>query len=878
MRILASLRSVISALFHRSRAEDEMDTELRAHIQDRANDLERSGVPRAEAERRARLEFGGYQKFKEEIREAQGTHFLETLIQDLRFGLRMLRKSPGFTAVAILTLALGIGANTAMFGLLDALFLQSIPAKDPANLVRTKDEYSYPEYRYLQEYALTLQHVVANYSTAPFYVMLNGESQDIQGAVVSSGYFHILGLQPWVGRFFTPEEDSVQNRDPVAVIGYNLWQTAYGGTSAIIGKTLDINDTRFTVIGVMPPDFRGVIVGDTDEIWIPTAMLQVGYRWCDAFQPGCATLKLMARLAPGCSTQQAEAEVSTLLRRLRSTTPGFDVRERPVITRDAEIAFGHDYLVLLFRLVTAAAGILLLVICANLAGILVARGAARQREIAMRLALGAQRKRVVRQLLTEGLLVTGLGALLAVPIAGSITSALINFDRIDNEGYPHVFQVHPDLNILLCLIGVTALAGMLFAIFPALQSSRANLNYALKGCAPGSLRTGGSRMALVSIQIALSLALIVAAGLLARSTVNINAGHNMDVHHVLGLRLRPLLVEYSPADAQAFEREVLRRVRDIPGIESASLAHGVGLVWGPGEDARLALPGHVYPKPADELAIHEKSVANGYFRTLRIPFISGRDFGELDRPNSPRVAIVNETLARNLESEKMLPIGRAIIVDGTPHRIIGVVKDAQSRTIIDPPIPVAYTYYWQNPAEVDARMCIRVVGDPTAFLPAIRKTIAAVNPDVPVTEILPLTYQVRHQFVEARIAAVLLESGAGLALLLCAMGLYGVIAYEVRQRTREVGIRMALGANRRDVAAPFLRRGIILVSAGAAAGIPVALSTSWLLRAYLVGVSPFNLATFVAGACILLGAALLACYVPARRAMRVDPMVALRYQ
>ena len=869
----------LRALFRRNEVEAELDEELRAHFERQVEKYMSEGARPEEATRRARIEFGGFDQVKEECREARGVNFIETLIQDVRYGLRVLRKSPGFTAIAVITIAVGIAANVSVFGFVDALFLRSVPAKDAAGLVRIEGEFSFPEYAYLRDHAKTLQQVVAHYSTAPLYVTANGETGEVQSAVVSSSYFEMLGLQPRLGRFFTSAEDSVADRDAVALIGHGFWQRMYNGETSALGKTLVINGRTFEIVGIMPASFHGVLLADApNEIWIPAMMIGTGYRSCDGFMPGCTVLSLMGRLAAGKSTAQAQAEVATLLRQLRTTAEGFDERERISVVPAAGIAGGRDYFAPIASLLTAIAGFLLVIVCANLGALLVARGMARGPEIAMRQALGAGRRRIVRQLLTESLLLSCAGGALGVLISLWTSDMLAGFYSVDAEGYRHLIDIRPDASVLIYSVAVAILAGVMFGLLPALQASRTDLNQVLKsgGAAAGSGRSR-TRTLLVTVQVALSLALLVGAGLLARSTARLSAGANMDLWHVLGVRLRPQLLHYPPAQAAAFKREVVRRLRELPGVESVSLAKGQGLVWHDNLAMRMTLPGNIYPKRADEPVILYHQIAPDYFATLRIPFVAGRDFNDGERPGSPQVAIVNETLARQI-SPGELPLGHTILLDGQPYQIVGVVKDAQWRSALEGPVPVAYLPFWQDATLVDARMCIRVPGDPNAALPMIRKEIASIDAYVSVTEAMPLIEQMRGEFADARVAGAVLAFAAALGLLLSAMGLYGVIAYEASRRTREIGLRMALGAQPRQVLRLFLIEGLNVILLGIAVGGALAFATTRLLRAWLFGVGPSDPAAFLVAVGALLSVVLLASYIPARRAMRVDPMVALRHE
>jgi predicted permease len=878
-RWIYSIPLKLRSLLLRHRVEQELDEELQYHLARKTDEFLAQGMPPEDARRTALRSMDGWELRKEQCRDARGLNFLEALLQDVRFGLRILRKSPGFTLISLMTVAIGIAANVCVFSIVDEFLLSSVPARDAAGLVRIEGAYSYPEYAYLRDHAQTLREVAAHYSTAPLYVTINGESGELQGAVVSSSYFSMLGLQPYLGRFFTPAEDSLPDRDALAVLSYEMWRGTYGGDPNILGKTLFINQQTFTIIGVMAEDFRGVIMGGVpNQVWIPSMMLRVGYRWCSAFEPGCTPLELMGRLAPARTIAQAQAEVAGLLRQLRSTAPGFDERQTISLTSHSDIAGDRRYAAELLRILAVTAGLLLLVVCANLGGLLLARGPGRTSEIAMRLTLGAARGRVVRQLLTENLILAGIGGALGVVLSSWISKLLLDFYAVDDEGYRHFYDLRPDPIVFIYSMVITAVAAMLFGLLPAWRTSRVDLNESLKGA--GSVSASGrtwSRVTLVAVQLAFSLALIVAAGLLTRSTASIEGGHNMDVHHVLGLRLRPKLLEYPPQKAQAFEQEAVRRLRELPGVESVSLAEGHGFVWQGNGRMRLILPGKIYPKPADEPIVRDFGIAPDYFTTLRIPFVAGRDFNQHDIPASPRVAIVNETLAHEILPAG-LPLGRSISLDGVPYQIVGIVKDAQFHSALQGPVPVAYVDYWQNENEVDARMCVRVAGDPAAASPAIRKTIASIDPDVPVTETLPLIDQVRGTYVDLRVASAALTAVSALAIFLCAMGLYAVIAYDVKRRTREIGVRMALGAKPGQVVKLFVKQGVLLVLIGSVAGLALALAATRLLASYLFGVRPLDPATFSLAGAFLLAVALLASYLPSRKASRVGPMVALRHE
>jgi predicted permease len=808
------------------------------------------------------------------------------LLQDLRYAARQVRKSPGFTTIAVVTIAIGMAANVSVFSFMDALFLRSVPAKDPSRLVRIVAPehdggglFSYPEYAYLRDHLTTLGLLSAHYSTAPLYITANGETGEVQGAVVSSSYFEMLGMRPELGRLFTMEEDSVPDRDAVAILGYGFWQRVFGGDPKISGKTLIINGRSFDIIGVMPQGFHGVEIGGmANEIWIPTMMSRVGYRGCDVFQPSCTILGLLGRLAPGRGISEAQAEVATLTRQLQTSANGFDERLGVSVTPALGISADRNYFLLLTRLLTLTGSLLLLIMCANLGGLLIARGQARSTELAMRQALGARRARIVRQLLTESLLLACAGGVLGVVISLWTSRLLLGFYSVDSEGYRHLFDIRIDVSVFVYSVIVTVVSGVLFGLLPAWQASRTDLNQVLKSAGnTASSSRNRSRRALVIVQVALSLTLLVGSGLLMRSTAQLEAGTNMDLAHVLGLRLRPELLRYPPEKARLFKQEVVRRLRELPGVESVSLAKGQGLIWHADLTIRMAQQGKFYSKPADQPEIFYKPIAPDYFATLRIPFIVGRDFDDHDLPGSLPVAIVNETLAGQISSGT-LPLHQTVLLNDKRYQVVGIVKDAQTHSAVEGPPPIVYLPFWQDETLVDARVCVRVTGTPSLALPMVLKTIASIDSNVPVTETMPLIEQVRGKYTDARIASAVVTSAAAIGLLLSAIGVFGVVAYEVGRRTREIGIRMALGARPQQVLQLILGQGLVVILIGSATGGVLALTGTRLLAVWLFGVSPFDPLTFLLATTILFSLVVLASYIPALRATKIDPVVALRYE
>jgi predicted permease len=805
---------------------------------------------------------------------------IERIAQDLRFAGRMFRRTPGFTVVAVLIMALSIAANVSVFSFVNALFLRELPVKDASRLVRVYGTarnqdarfFSYSEYAYLRDRTKTVEQLVVHYSTAPLYVTVDTQAGEVQGAVVSANYFPALGVTPQLGRFFSPQEDSVPDRDAVAVIGDGLWRNWFGGDSNVLGKTIRINNRPFQVIGVAPKSFQGVEVGSApNQLWIPAMMLRTGYRWCDALREQCTTLSILGRLAPGKSIQQANAEMTALAGSYAKANPGPDVSQGALVTpAQGARSMSQRYYLRVARLLSISAIALLLIGCINLAGLLMARGTARSKEIALRLSLGAARGRVLQQLLTESMLLSVLGGALGLVLSLWTNQLLMGISMRDPEGYQRLVDVSLDPLTVVYAIALSLLTGALFGILPAIQSARQDTAPVLKADA-GSR----SRRALVTCQIALSLTLLVGAGLMARSVTHIETGQAFDPQHVALLRLRPRLVGYAPDRAQTFQRDVVRRLESTPGIVSVSLTAGDGFTWMEGFKVRFSLPGDERAVREPERIVWRQQIAPKFFSTLRIGFEQGRDFDDRDRPGSPQVTILSETLARQLWPGAPAT-DRTVVIEHQPYRVIGVAKDSQLRTAGEGDTPMLYTPYWQNATVTDSRMCIRVAGDPEAALTRIKAAISSVDPNVPITEALPMIQQVRGTFANILLARAVLLCAGGLALLLTAIGLYGVLAFVVGRRTREIGIRMAIGAKPEQVMKLFLKQGLTLIAMGCGAGLLLAFATSRLLAAFLYGVRASDPVSFVAGAAILCVVALVATYLPSRRAARVNPIEALR--
>jgi len=817
--------------------------------------------------------------------EIVGKGIMLTFIKDLRYGARMLLKRPLFSVVAVITLALGIGANLTIFTFVDTMFLRPLPARDPFQLMSATAGqsfgFAYPAYAYFREHNKSFEAIAAHYSTAPLDLAApDGESEMLNGAVVSANYFSTLGLTPALGRFFSPDEDTVPDRDQVAVISHGLWQSRFGGDRSILGKDIRLNDKAFTIIGVTHPEFQGVSPGYPNDVWIPTMMLRVGYRGCDALtELTCMPLEAIARLGRNQTLPNAQAEMSTLSSQFAAANPGTNDRGVRVFPALGVRAMDRDSLKYQLRLMMTMTGLLLLIACANVSGLLLNSAAARRKEISVRLCIGAGRLRLIRQFLTESLVLTlaggGLGFLLSVWGKG----LLLTYYTDASSPYRTYYDLSLNPRTLLFALGLTVVTGFLFALAPAIQATRQNLVTALKDeSGSQSRRHSWPRNVLVVTQVSLSLGLLVSAGLLVRSVANIRRGANFNPQQIVVFRLRPRLRGYAPEKAQAFTKAVLSHIENVAGVQSVSLSRTT-LAWPYSGAVRIRLPEQTFAKPEDQLKSHLHEIGPRIFATLKVPLIQGREFVDGDRPGTPRVVIVNETLAKRMWPDGQ-PLERPLVINEQSYRVVGVVKDAQFRNVGEAPEPFLYLPYWQNnlSPQVDATITARVASDPEAMLPILRREIAAVDRNVPISESLTMTNQVDSTFKHVRLSRGVLISSGVIALFLSMIGLYAALAFAVSQRTREIGIRMALGARTPDVLKLVIGQGLRLVFAGVVIGIFTAVAATRLMKSLLYGVSATDPFTFVIIAAGLLCVGSLACWIPARRATKVDPLVALRYE
>lgn len=797
-------------------------------------------------------------------------------LSSLHLALRRLAQAPLFTGLAILTLAPGIGAQIAIFSLVNVLFLRPLPLLRDADRVvgiyETRDGEGYsplalPDYVEYRDSSTVFSALASHYPTAPLSLWMNGEAVEINGSVVSANYFSVLGIEPARGRFFVPEDDA-PGASPAAVVSQEMWRSRFGGRQDIVGQVLRLNNTAFTVVGVAPARFAGVLLGIPSDVWLPNSMAPVGYRWCDTRSRDCTWTGMIGRLKPGRTLREAQAEMDVLSSGLRAAHPatneGRGLRVTPL--RGVHPSTRPDTL-RLAGLLLAGVTLVLVVACANTGSLLLMRSLTRRKETAIRLALGARRGQIVSQTMAEALLLALLGGAAGVLMASWLGRVIVLLYPSDVP-----LDLGLDLRVLGYALLVSMLSGLIVGLVPGLQTTRPDLVTALKGVTV--TQQGRPRLLglLIIVQVALSFVLITSTGLLARSVANAGRGGGIDPNGVVTLRLRPLLIGYGPGRGQAFSREALRRLGALPGVRSVSL----GVVLPPypaGDPVPVALPAS--GRPQDAPTARTAEIAPHFFQTFGVPLLRGRDFDGHDTAGTAPVAIVNRTLAKRLWSGGEA-VGQTLVVAGKTYEVVGLVPDVGIRNSTEPPAAQVYLPYWQNPELVDARLCIRADGDLARLLPALHRELHAIDPDVPVSEVEAMTATLDRYSAPARISGTVLGASAGLALFLSTVGLYGLLSLAVAQRKREIGIRMALGASRRQAVGLVVRDAALLVSVALAVGLAAALGASRLLAHDLYGVGARDPLTFIATLALLTLTAALASWVPARRASRVDPLVAIR--
>jgi putative ABC transport system permease protein len=874
----------MATLFRRERVDREMDAELRAHIEAHADDLMRTGLSRQEALRQAHIALGGIDRAKEECRDAIGISFVESLAQDLRFGLRMLRKNPGFTAVAVLTLALGIGANAAIFSVVNSVLLHPLAYNDPDHLVTILRYSNYPispaNYLDYRDQSSSYESLGAAEYWSPNLTGVDSPDH-LLGLRVTQNTMPLLGVQPVLGRLFVEGEDTAGN-DHEVVLSYGLWRRRFSGDARSIGKSIVLDGASYTIVGVMPADFHFAPFWATHaELWAPLSLA------ARAQTRDGNSLRLFARLRPGVTLAQARAEMATITARLEKLYPGTNAGITVTPLKEKVVGNVETPLLVLF----GAVGFVLLIACANVAHMLLARAAARQKEIAVRTALGARRSRVVRQVLTENLLLATMGGSLGLLLAYAGTRALVSLSPAD---IPRVESISIDAKVVFFLLAITALTSVAFGLAPALQTSALNLTDTLKESGRGSsdgVRRHRLRSVLIASEFALALTLLIGAGLMIRSFYaleSIDPGFNP--HGVLTM-IVPIAgsKEADSARRPVFYQQMLDRVRALPGVVSAAGINHVpiaGDLW----DRTFYIDGRPKPGPTDTPDAVYRIATPGYFQTMSIQLIAGRDIAATDNASAPPVVVINQRLARTFFPGQN-PVGQHIALTSDASArwmtIIGVAKDAVEHDWSAKAAPEIYLAAFQTPEFLGRTglgnsayitLVVRTAGDLAALTSSVKSAIWSLDSNLPISSVITMDDAVAQANAQPRFEMLLLAVFAAVALVLAAVGIYGVMSYSVAQRTHEIGIRISLGASRADVLRLVMRQGFSLALAGSAVGIVAAFFLARLIAKLLYGVPPTDPLTFVSLAALLLLVAMLASYIPARRAMRVDPMIALRHE
>ena len=889
MNLWARFRSWTKAMLRRTRMENEMDEEMRFHIAAHAAQLVNRGLSPDEARRQARLEFGGISTAKEECRDVVGVTFLETLLQDLKHGIRSMLRTPMFTATAIGVLALGIGANTAIFSVVDAVLLRPLAYRDPGKLVTVLMNgdgpvapANYVDWR-------DQSHSFTAMGAADFWSPnLTGidSPENVGGLKITQNLFPMLGIEPMLGRLFIEGEDK-EGAEREVILSYRLWQRKFSGDPGVLGKPIVLDGNAYIVVGVMPQGFQFAPFWATRaELWVPNAL---GKRLASR---GGNSLRIFARLKDGISLTQARTDIAAVTARLEQQYPG--TNRNVQVTPLKEKVVGRIETPLLVLL--GAVAFVLLITCANVAHMLLARAAARQKEVAVRAALGARRGRIVRQFLTESLLLGGLGGAAGLALAALATRALI---AMSPANIPRVQTVSVDLRAALFLFSATILTSIGFGIVPALQALSVNVNGTLKeGGRSNSEGVGRNRLRslLVVSEFALALMLLIGAGLMIRTFAALQAvDAGFDPHHVVSMVVSVAgSKEADPARRAIFYHQLIERVRSLPGVQAAGGINHLPLagdLWG----WPFVIEGRPKPHPGESPMAVYRMVTPGYFQAMHLPVVRGRDVAETDSVTAPGVVIVNERAAREYWPGED-PIGKRISFNsdsGNPAwlTIIGIAKDAKQDDWTAAAYPEAYLAAFQNHdflgdsgADIASHvsyitLVARTAADGSAGeISAIKDAAWSFDRNLTISQVVTMDGVVAEANAQTRFEMLLLTVFAAVALALAAVGIYGVISYSTTRRTHEVGVRMSLGATRADVLLLVMRQGMWLALAGALTGIGGALVISRLMANLLYGVEPTDPATFCAVAVGLGFVAMLACYIPARRAMRINPVVALRYE
>ena len=902
--------------------EAEIVEELSQHLDDRYGQLRAEGASAEDARRLALEELDGADALAARLGAlrqarippplpdgpARGGHF-GGVLHDLRYAARMLRKQPGFTIATVLTLALGIGANTAVFSLVNATLFQRLPVPERERLVYlnrgTGGVFSYPQYEALRDHAPSFA-ALAGWGGITASLHAGDSAELVSGFIVTGNFFEVLGIQPARGRLLSRVDDQTPGGHPVAVISYEFWQARFGGQPDVIGRELRLNSHVFTIVGVTPAGFPGPQVGRSRPLYVPMMMQAImrpprarysGEQNPDLLKsPSNSWIFGVGRLKPGATVEQAGAELDPVIadffRTRLQLPPGATPPRIAIVRVDEAFAGPRQQMKSVALLLGGAVGAVLLIACANVANLLLSRAAARQRELAVRLALGASRGRLLRQLLTESVLLSLIGGLAGIAVAWGIVAA-VRAAPPPTGALPIAFDFTIDRWVLLFALLLSCATGVLFGIAPAFGASRPVLVPALKGAGGTGDERGGRfdlKKILVVAEVALSLLLLITAGLFVRSLQSVRAiDPGIDVERLASAPLNINLLRYTSVQGREFYRQVVERAERLPGVESASVAR-IALLGGQGRVLSVHVEGRgsTHDRTSSEgsrtvsgdlTLINANVVGPRFFKTIGIPLLNGRDFRDEDAENRPLVVILNASAA-NMHFPGASPIGTRISLDGPrgPWReIVGVVRDCKYGGLSEESVPVAYVPLAQN-HETGMTLYVRASVPPESVAAAVRREINALEPNLPIPAVQTMRETIGTSLYAARMGARLLSAFGALALVLAVIGIYGVLAFSISRRTREMGIRLALGADSRRVFLLVVRDGMLLVGLGILIGLGSGLAGARALSTFLYGVSTSDPVTFAGTVAVLCTAALAACAIPARRAIRVSPVTALRQE
>jgi macrolide transport system ATP-binding/permease protein len=898
MPLLVKARSFLRNLFLSRRVEADLDQEVHSHLEMLIEENIRAGMPPHEAQRAARIELGGLEQVKEQVREARTGAFLDSLLQDLHFAIRSLRRTSGLTAFVVITLALGIGMTSGTFSMVDALIFRPYPVPHPSGVVTlvstthdsSFDDFSYREYLDIRGKTKSYDGVIANADMeAVGFSAEPGATPRVRGGMMVSGnYFRVLGVEPRLGRGFREDEDQVPGRDAVVVLGPDFWKHEFASDPGVLGRTIRLNGTEFTVIGVAPETFPGMQIFGHPDFYMPLAMARV---FSTNLQKNFfedrddRELNVRARLKPGTTLEQAQNELAVLAKNFEGEYPKFNRSRGAAVhtqfemrTRDDDVNWKFGVIFVILALAV------LLVACTNVSGLLLSRARSRTREIAIRLAIGAGRFRLIRLLLTESLILASLGGLAGIAIGyGVVQWFHTKQSIIFQTELPVAIPFRMDTRVLLASLALSALSALLCGLAPALQSTRVDLVNGLKSAdvdVPGRKRLWG-RNVLVVAQVSTSLMLLTASFLMVRGFQHsLLDGTGFAKDHLLMVSFDPRLVQYNAAQTQQFYKLLAERVREAPGVQSEALTQNVPFGQDDFDGVAFVPDGFQMPRDRENFTSTMDTVDKGYFETMRIPILRGRGFLASDTAEAPHVVVVNQQFAKHYWPGADA-VGKHIRLDsrtGTPVEIVGVAQTIKYQGGNEKPMDFVYMPLAQHPI---ARMVLmlRSSGDPLQLVQPVKEVVRTLDPNLPMLQTRSYEDLYLNQAIKGpRIAMDLVGSMGAVGLLLAIAGLYGVMAYNVSRRTREIGIRMALGAASSDVLRLVMGKGLVLVGIGTVIGLAMGFAVERLMNSMLFNAGGVDIVAYVIVVPSLFLVTMLAAYVPARRASRIAPTQALRYE